>query len=187
MISSCAAVIPIKTPANIEEMLQKYSKITKIQGLGEGVMKTPEKTFEGTVTLKVDKDNLLVKVYSMGFLAGTLSSHNQIVESDMSIHPDAKDIITQGIIQGLLWWNINNPVITDKGGFYILDGGDKYLIIDKMTMLPTAMRLLLKYGDNMDIEFKDEIRVDDYIFPKEITATFDGYYVKYVFDSIKTK
>ncbi|MBF0474046.1 MAG: hypothetical protein HQK91_11310 [Nitrospirae bacterium] len=185
LISSCAGVKPIKTPATIEELMQKYSKVTTITGLGDGTMKTPEKSFEGTVTINVDKDDLMVKVYSMGFLAGSLSSHNQIVQSNMSIHPEAKDIIAQGIIDGLLWWNIDDFVITEKDGFYIIEGMDKTLTINKITMLPVKMKLRLKHGDSMDITYNDEIRVDDYLFPKEIIATFDGYYVKCVFDSMK--
>lgn len=196
-ISSCsrglrhlneAPVKAVKPPDTLEEQFKKYAKIVMISGLGEGMIRTPEKTVDGTVSVKVKKDELLVKVYSMGILAGKLSSQNNIVKSDLNMDESAKEIIAQGIINGFMWWNLRDYSINkgaDPSLFNVTSDMDgKYLTIDINTMLPIEMKLMTKYGDDMYIEYKDIINVRDYSFPKEIIAIFNGYYVKYVFDSI---
>jgi len=185
--SKKVTVKPVLVPQNIRQQLTRLSNIKNISGLGEGVMKTPEKTLDGTVTIKLKKDELLVKVYSMGLLAGTLSRKNNIVKSDMSLEQYAKEIIAQGIISGIMWWDIDNYVINEEDGFYIIDGIDKNIIVKSDTMLPIAMKLKLKDGQSMYFEYKDAINSDQYSFPKEITAVFDGYYIHFIFDSINTE
>lgn len=88
----------------------------------EGVLnlqyETKNSVLNGDASLRISKNELLLRVYYMGFPAGEIYEENGEVSSNLLIEKDRLKQLAIGIRKGFIWWNGNFTVSEDSENFF---------------------------------------------------------------------
>jgi hypothetical protein len=180
----------VKQAGSFTELKELLDGIHDIAGLATIRFKTPEKTQEGTASIRLDTEGFDVRIYSMGILTSELSEKNGAITSEPDIGNEAKRAFAVAIREGLLWWQTSEESKIEETGDKILIKAPDYIAtIDARTLEPIEKTVFLKEGSIIRIVYGDtqsaSSLTDDVLLPYKITATIENEELSIIFDKIE--
>lgn len=119
--------------------------------------------------------DMSLRVYSLGFLAMELSSKDGNVKSSPPVDPGRYLVLTRGLRDCFIWWDITDRPLTELGGRYILSDAWRTVWVDKSTFLPVRQQIRFADGREIDIRYDSPRRDGDVWFQSRIRIEYDGY------------
>jgi hypothetical protein len=156
----------------LNEALYEKSGIGRIETVFSVVFKKTDAEVRGDGALNISiNGDLDMRVYSLGFLAMELSSHEGRIRSNPRLDINKKIILTKGLRNSLFWWDIKNYTVTEENELYLMKNSQREVWISKKTLLPEKQkvyfesgRILVIYYDNpaqeKDIWYQSKMRIE---------------------------
>lgn len=160
----------------------------------EGVLnlqyETKNSVLNGDASLRISKNELLLRVYYMGFPAGEIYEENGEVSSNLLIEKDRLKQLAIGIRKGFIWWNGNFTVSEDSENFFLKDG-ERIIILKKDGFMPLKQTLtvdnqtiLIIYNEYKKIQTEDGTTLN---MPSSISVYYKNRTLKIKIEKIKIK
>lgn len=163
-LASCAkrhVSMPDFTDTNLDTLLIELSQISSIEATLEVEFDKGDVFMNGDMFLKADENNLIVRVYYLGFPVGEIVEHNGVIKNTMKISKSRGQMIANGLKRSLFWWK--NPFIQkiDNEETYTLLSKGIEIIIDKKTLLPIRQTVTLENGESLDIMYSEPRQIEE--------------------------
>lgn len=192
----CAEKRPVTVKEFYAEDLQDFLNRMKIYSAIEGILnlqyEAKNSSLNGDASLRISKDELLLRVYYMGFPAGELYEENGEVTSNLLIEKDRLKQLAISIRKGFLWWD-GNFSIEDEGTQYILKDKniDRIILLNKEGFMPLQQNLtvegqtiLINYDSYSKIQTEDGTLLN---MPLNIVVFYKNRTLKIKIERIKLK
>ncbi len=192
----CAEKRPVTVKEFYAQDLQDFLNRMKIYSAIEGVLnlqyEAKNSSLNGDASLRVSKDELLLRVYYMGFPAGELYEENGEVTSNLLIEKDRLKQLAISIRKGFLWWD-GDFSIEDEGTQYILKDKniDRIILLNKEGFMPLQQNLtvegqtiLINYDNYSKIQTEDGTLLN---MPLNIVVFYKNRILKIKIERIKLK
>ncbi|MDI6865556.1 MULTISPECIES: hypothetical protein [Thermodesulfovibrio] len=190
----CAEKKPITVKEFYAENIADFIKKMQIYDSLEGVLnlqyETKNSVLNGDASLRISKNELLLRVYYMGFPAGEIYEENGEVSSNLLIEKDRLKQLAIGIRKGFIWWNGNFTVSEDSENFFLKDG-ERIIILKKDGFMPLKQTLtvdnqtiLIIYNEYKKIQTEDGTTLN---MPSSISVYYKNRTLKIKIEKIKIK
>ncbi|MGO9614181.1 MAG: hypothetical protein ACLPX5_14280 [Dissulfurispiraceae bacterium] len=158
---SCAAKhveLPSYEGISLENAMSQLGKISSIEaGLAIQYEKN-EASLSGDAFLTVSRDNLNLRIYYLGFLAGELVEDHGTIRSKPQLDKNKSIMLVEGLKNSIFWWNIEDYTVKDNEGQYILTNGFRQIVVNKKTLLPEEQTLELDNGETLSISYESPVK-----------------------------
>jgi hypothetical protein len=132
----------------------------------------------GDAALDISRSgDLSLRVYSLGFLAMEMTSHEGLVKSDPPLDRGKKLILTEGLRDCLFWWDMGDYVFSEGNGYYVLKNAGRELWIDKKTFLPSRQTIRFGDGRELKVYYSDPANDNDVWYQSKIRIELSNYAV----------
>lgn len=192
----CAEKRPVTVKEFYAQDLQDFLNRMKIYSNIEGVLnlqyEAKNSSLNGDASLRISKDELLLRVYYLGFPAGELYEENGEVTSNLLIEKDRLKQLAISIRKGFLWWD-GDFSIDDEGTQYILKDKniDRIILLNKEGFMPLQQTLtvegqtiLINYDSYSKIQTEDGTLLN---MPLNIVVFYKNRTLKIKIERIKLK
>lgn len=176
---------------NIDEFIKKMQLYTEIESSLSLIYEGKNSVLNGDASLKISKNELLLRLYYMGFPAGELYEENGEVSSNLLIEKDRIKQITAGLRKGFMWWD-GNFVVEEASDEYILKEKERERVVflTKEGFIPLRQTLkidnqnvVINYGNYQKIQVGDNL----VLLPTEIVVNYKNRTLKMKIEQIKLK
>lgn len=159
LISGCAAKKPVVIKEfyaeNLEDFLNKMKLYNSIDGILNIQYEAKNTVLNGDASLKISKNELLLRVYYMGFPTGEIHEENGEVTSNLLIEKDRLKQITTGIRKGFIWWDGDFLIAENSDEFILKEkNSERVVILNKSDFLPVRQTLNIE-GQNVLITYNN--------------------------------
>jgi hypothetical protein len=191
LATSCAqkrVVLPSFQGGDIRTALAEKKKVTDIEttfsiSLGRVEENTGgEMSGDGALTISNSGD-LDLRIYSLGFLAMEVTARDGIVKSSQKIETAKRLLLTEGLRDCIFWWNMDDVVIGEEAGMYVLRSGHRAVWVDKKSFLPIKQVVFLDDGKELSISYDEPVQENNRWYQSRIRIEFLQYAVSL---SVKT-
>ncbi len=192
----CAEKRPVTVKEFYAQDLQDFLNTMKIYSAIEGVLnlqyEAKNSLLNGDASLRISKNELLLRVYYMGFPAGELYEENGEVTSNLLIEKDRLKQLAISIRKGFLWWD-GDFSIEEEGTQYILKDKniDRIILLNKEGFMPLQQNLtvegqtiLINYDNYSKIQTEDGTLLN---MPLNIVVFYKNRTLKIKIERIKLK
>lgn len=175
---------------NIEDFIKKMQIYDSLEGILNLQYETKNSVLNGDASLRISKNELLLRVYYMGFPVGEIYEENGEVSSNLLIEKDRLKELAIGIRKGFIWWNGNFTVREDSENFF-LNEKERIIILKKDGFIPLKQTLivdnqtvLIIYDEYKKIQTEDGISLN---MPSSISVYYKNRTLKIKIEKIKLK
>lgn len=192
---ACAEKKPVTIKEFYVEDLQDFINKMRAYSSIEGVLNIQyegKNTFQGDASLRISKEELLLRVYYMGFPAGEVYEENGEVTSNLFIEKDRLKQLVTGIRKGFIWWD-GDFIVEERSNEYILKDkkADRIVILKKSGFMPLSQTINLE-GQNLLINYDDysKVQTEDGTvlnMPMHIAVYYKNRTLKIKIERIKIK
>lgn len=151
---------PIFYGVDLNSHIAELSNIQSIEAVLSLEYEKGDSLMNGDASLIVSENNLDLKVYYLGFLAGYISENNGIVVTSQKIDKNRSLMLVEGLKNSFLWWQIKDYTIEDEGEFYKLENYNRKILLNKKNLLPVQQLIELYNGDVLKISYDSPARID---------------------------
>lgn len=117
----------------------------------------------GDASLKIYKDETLLRVYYMGFPAGEVYEKDGEVSSNLLIEKDKARQILISIRKGFMWWNGDFEITENEQSFILKEkGSDREIVLAKNGFMPVVQtftfenqKILINYENPQKFQTDD--------------------------------
>lgn len=192
----CAEKRPVTVKEFYAQDLQDFLNRMKIYSAIEGVLnlqyEAKNSSLNGDASLRVSKDELLLRVYYMGFPAGELYEENGEVTSNLLIEKDRLKQLAISIRKGFLWWDGDFSIEEDGTQYILKDKNiDRIIFLNKEGFMPLQQKLtvegqtiLINYDNYSKIQTEDGTLLN---MPLNIVVFYKNRILKIKIERIKLK
>lgn len=163
---SCVEKKPVTVKEFYAEDLQDFLNKMKTYSSIEGTLNLQyegKSNLQGDASLKISPNQLLLRVYYLGFPAGEIYEENGKVDSNLAIEHDKLKQLATGIRKGFLWWQ-GDFLFEENADVYILKekNNDRIIKLDKLGFMPLNQILTVE-GQTIEINYTnyDKIQTED--------------------------
>ncbi len=163
LITSCAPrhiEKPSFADADLNKLLDAMSDVSAIEAVISMEYEKQHNLMRGDASLAISENQIDLKVYYLGFLAGYLKENNGVVESSQKLDKNKSTLLIDGLKNSFLWWKIKDYNVTDEGEFYTLKNYNRKILVDKKTLLPVQQTMELYNGDELKIIYNSPAKVE---------------------------
>lgn len=172
IICSCSVKhtqIPDRTGMDLGEIISSRSMISSIDTTFSIVFEKDDTEMRGDGALNLLKNgDLSMRIYSFGFLAFEMTSHNGIIKSKPLVDRNRGVMLSAGLRDCLFWWDMQDFSMEEDENRYLLQNTRRSLWIDKKTMLPEKQMILLDDGRELTISYEDPDYSSAHWYPAKI-------------------
>lgn len=180
-LASCApraTAPPLFEEKGLAEIIAGLSGISRIDTTFSVIFEKADTEIYGDGALNISSNgDLEMKVYSLGFLAMELSSRNGAVKSNPGLDSIKKTILTQGLRDGLFWWDIKDFTVREEDGFYLLRNAEREIMLDKKSGLPTKQQIYFSNGKVLTVYYDNPAREEGVLYQSKIKIELSKYTV----------
>lgn len=143
---------------NIQDFLIKMRVYSSVEGV-LSIQYEGKNTLQGDASLKISNNQLLLRVYYLGFPAGEIYEENGESSSNLPIEKERIKQLSTSIRKGFLWWQ-GDFSIEENSESYILKEPDskRIIIIDKVEFKPLRQFLNIE-GNNILITYDNYSKI----------------------------
>lgn len=163
---SCAEKKPVMVKQFYAEDLQDFLNKMKTYSSIEGTLNLQyegKSTLQGDASLKISPNQLLLRIYYLGFPAGEIYEENGKIDSNLLIEQDKLKQLATGIRKGFLWWQ-GDFSLEENADIYILKekNNDRIIKLDKLGFMPLNQILTVE-GQTIEINYNnyDKIQTEE--------------------------
>lgn len=154
LFASCAPKrvgLPLYEEVPLEKAMAELKSINSIEAVLAIEYEKKDSTMSGDASLRLSENNLNLRLYYLGFLAGEVNEENGIVKSKPKLDKNKSTILVDGLKNSFFWWNIKDYLVQEGDGVYILKNSYRKILVDKKTLLPVQQVIELANGDELNI------------------------------------
>ncbi len=184
--TSCAArkIEKIELPSYegraIREVLSERNRIRDIETKFAVLFEKKDSEIRGDAALDISQTgDMSLRVYSLGFLAMELTARDGVIKSSPSLDKGKKIILTRGLRDCLFWWDVKDFSLIEKNGYYVLEGPDRDLWVDKKTFLPARQNIYFEDGKVLNVYYDGPTKENDIWYQSKIRIEFLQYSVTF--------
>lgn len=176
---------PVYEGVDVRHELSSKSSISAIEATFSIIFEKDNGELKGDGVLNISKEgNLILRIYSLGFLALELTSEKGIVKSTPGLDRNKGTILVSGLRDCLFWWDIQDFDVNEKENLYLIKNQSRMIWMDRKTLLPMKQTISLEDGRDLDIFYEGYERVGDIWYPLRIKIELSGYSVTLRFKDI---
>lgn len=194
LFSGCAekkpAIVKEFYADNIEDFIKKMQIYNSVEGVLNIQYETKNSVLNGDALLRISNNELLLRVYYMGFPAGEIYEENGEVSSNLLIEKDRLKQLAVGIRKGFIWWNGNFTVTEDSENFFLKEE-ERIIILKKDGFMPLKQTLtvdnqaiLITYDEYKKIQTEDGTALN---MPSIISVYYKNRTLKIKIEKINIK
>jgi hypothetical protein len=160
---SCAPkhlALPSYEGVPIESALSELRKITSIETVLSVEYAKSDGMMSGDASLRLSEDDLDLRLYYLGFLAGEIREHNGIIQSKPNLEGNKKALLVEGLKNSFLWWNIKDYRVEEREDLFVLRNSYREIVISKKTLLPVRQTVELENGDTLTITYDSPAKAE---------------------------
>lgn len=146
---------------NIEDFIKKMENYNFIDAVLNLQYEAKNSILNGDALLKISNNELLLRIYYLGFPVGEIYEENGEVSSNIFIEKDRLKQLAIGIRKGFIWWN-GNFTITEESENFILREAERTIILKKDGFMPLKQTLIvdnktisITYDEHKKIQTED--------------------------------
>jgi outer membrane lipoprotein-sorting protein len=171
---------------DLAEVIAGWRGISQIDTTFSIIFEKADSEISGDGALNIfSNGDLELKVYSLGFLALELSSHNGSVKSNPKLDSTKKIILTQGLRDCIFWWDIKDFTVRDEGGFYLLSNADREITLDKKNGLPVKQQIYFSTGKVLTVYYDNPAMEEGILYPSKMKMELLKYSVTLIVKNIR--
>ncbi|HIJ60732.1 MAG TPA: hypothetical protein HPP56_09010 [Nitrospirae bacterium] len=145
---------------NLKMLIDDLRSINSIEAVLEVSYEKDDTSLGGDMYIKADKNNMIVRVYYMGFLAGEIVEENGTIKSKVKMSKKRAEFLITSLRKSIFWWNFDFDEIIDFQERYLLKSEGREVVIDKKKMLPISQRITNDDGDAIDINYSEPLPIE---------------------------
>jgi len=145
---------------NLKKLIDDLRSINSIEAVLEVSYEKDDTSLGGDMYIKADKNNMIVRVYYMGFLAGEIVEENGTIKSKVKMSKKRAEFLITSLRKSIFWWNFDFDKIIDFQERYLLKSEGREVVIDKKKMLPISQRITNDDGDAIDINYSEPLPIE---------------------------
>lgn len=160
---SCApkhVALPSYEGVPIESALSELRRITSIETVLSVEYAKSDGMMTGDASLRLSENDLDLRLYYLGFLAGEIKEHDGIIQSKPTIDGNKKALLVEGLKNGFLWWNIKDYRVEEREDLFVLRNSYREIVINKKTLLPVRQTVELENGDRLTITYDSPVKAE---------------------------
>ncbi len=154
---SCAPkkeiVVPTHEGVKLEQVMHDLRQIKVLDAALSVDYEKSDAIMSGDASLTLSPDELSMRIYYLGFLAGEIKEENGEIRSNPRLDKNRSSMLVTGLRNGFFWWNIKGYVITEDPEQYVLKNAEREILISKKLLLPTQQIIRLPNGDELVITY----------------------------------
>ena len=193
-ISGCAEKRPLTVKEFYAEDINDFIKKMQVYNSVEGVLniqyEAKSSVLNGDASLKISKNELLLRVYYMGFPVGEIYEENGEVSSNLMIEKDRLKQLAIGIRKGFIWWNGDFTITEDTENFILKEKeGQRTVTLKKEGFMPLNQTIivdnqtvLITYDEYKKIQTEDGTILN---MPSNINVYYKNRALKIKIEKIK--
>jgi len=192
IISGCAEKKPqvLKEfyAENIQDFIRKMQNYQSLESSLTIEYESKESLFSGDASLKIYKNETLLRVYYMGFTVGEIYEKEGEFSSNLPMERDKIMQILTGIKRGFMWWNGDFEVIENEKNF-ILRESDREIVLTKNGFIPVSQtftfenqKIFIVYEDFKEFQTHDKTTL---IMPSQIIVYYKSRNLKIKIEKLK--
>jgi hypothetical protein len=179
--AACApkkAEMPFFEERGIEAMLAERRAIERIDTTFGVVFEKADSEMHGDAVLDITREgDLHLQVYTLGILGMDLTSKNGVVRSTPNLDRNRKAILTQGLRDGLFWWDMQDYTVRDEGEYVIMQNATRTLWLDRKTMFPAKQKMDFDDGKQLTVLYDSPAREKEIWYPAKMRLELPRYAV----------
>lgn len=148
---------------DLEDFLNKMKSYSSLEGVLNIQYEGKGNTLKGDASLKISKEQLLLRFYYMGFPMGELYEENGEITSNLPIEKERLNQLATGIRLGFIWWNGDFQVEDHEEGYFLKDQKmERVIVLDKKGFIPLSQSLrvdeetiLITYDNSSKIQTEE--------------------------------
>ena len=179
--SACApryGEIPTYEGMDVREVLAAKKSVSDIEAVFSVTFENEDTSIKGDGKIDVSRNgDLVLRIYSFGFLAFELTSHDGIVHSNPPVDRNKSTILTYGLRDCFFWWDIDDPDFKEENDAYIFSDVVRKIWIEKKTMLPVKQTVSLSDGRELIITYENPEEMNETWYPTKIRIQLAQYSV----------
>jgi hypothetical protein len=192
IISGCAEKKPqvLKEfyAENIQDFIRKMQNYQSLESSLTIEYESKESLFSADASLKIYKNETLLRVYYMGFTVGEIYEKEGEFSSNLPMERDKIMQILTGIKRGFMWWNGDFEVIENEKNF-ILRESDREIVLTKNGFIPVSQtftfenqKIFIVYEDVKEFQTHDKTTL---IMPSQIIVYYKSRNLKIKIEKLK--
>jgi hypothetical protein len=192
IISGCAEKKPqvLKEfyAENIQDFIRKMQNYQSLESSLTIEYESKESLFSADASLKIYKNETLLRVYYMGFTVGEIYEKEGEFSSNLPMERDKIMQILTGIKRGFMWWNGDFEVIENEKNF-ILRESDREIVLTKNGFIPVSQtftfenqKIFIVYEDFKEFQTHDKTTL---IMPSQIIVYYKSRNLKIKIEKLK--
>lgn len=198
LLTGCTKKIPpltlqeIKAPEiSFQEYLSWLDSRERIKFLFSINVNKQGEELSGNASLSVDKEDLLLRVYSMGFLVSEIKIYQGNISVEGRKIPESRAyLFIEALKLCLLWWKMDEREIEEKDQRYVIRNSwrkvylyKNYLPEKQEIYLPEVSSAVVIYEKPALYTFKEN-KNEGFWFPSEIVVRLQGNEVRLYIEKI---
>ena len=170
--------MPFFEQRGIEAVLAERRSIERIDTALTVVFEKTDSEMHGDAVLDISREgDLHLKVYTLGILGMDLTAKNGVVRSIPNLDRSRKTILTQGLRDGLFWWDMQGYQVRDEGEYVIMQNATRTLWLDRKTMLPAKQKMDFDDGKQLTVLYVAHAREKELWYPSKMRLELSRYAV----------
>ncbi|MCL4457767.1 MAG: hypothetical protein M1147_10755 [Nitrospirae bacterium] len=181
-IVSCApkhVEMPSYERADLNETISELKKIQSIEAVLSVDYEKGDSAMSGDASLVLSENNLDLKLYYLGFLAGEVKEENGvIIKNKPKLDRNKSAILVDGLKNSFFWWNIRDYTLHEKEDSYELKNSYRKLFISKKTLLPVQQIIETNDGEKLNIFYDSPVKIEEEWYNSAMRIEFKNYIVR---------
>ncbi len=146
---------------SLENAISELKDIKSIEAVLSVDYEKGDSAMSGDASLVLSENNLDLKLYYLGFLAGEVKEENGvIIKNKPRLDKNKSTILIDGLKNSFFWWNIKDYTLQEKEDIYVLKNSYRKILVNKKTLLPVQQTIELNDGEELNIFYEVPIKTE---------------------------
>jgi len=170
--------LPDYEGVDVRDALSSRHAIKSIETTFSVIFERDGTELKGEGILNISKNgDMIMRVYSFGFLVFQIASENGIVKSSPEVDRSKGILLTYGLRDCFFWWDIEDFELEETIDHYLLDNSMRKLWMNRKTMLPFKQSIALSDGKELVMLYEHPEKSGDIWYPSRIRIELSKYVV----------
>lgn len=175
---------------NIQDFIKKMQNYQSLESSLTIDYESKGSLFSGDASLKIYKNETLLRVYYMGFPVGEVYEKEDEFSSNLPMEKDKIMQILTGIKKGFMWWNGDFEVIENERNYILKEiESDREIVLTKKGFIPVSQKfnfenqkIFIVYEDFKEFQTYDNTTL---IMPSQIIVYYKNRNLKIRIEKLK--
>lgn len=157
---SCApkqAARPVREGVGLEALISSLKSVQALEAVMTLEYEKGENTMNGEAFLNLSEKELNLRVYYLGFIAGEVKEKEGVIETTPKLDRNKKILLTDGLRNSFLWWNIAEYTMQVEDSRYVLRNDFRKIVLDKDMLLPLMQEIEMSDGEKLTVYYDSPV------------------------------